>query len=62
MIIGQDMFNPGISMGYFETDRKNTPIAVRLALGWVLSTPLASTSNLFPTCSGLLLNEKPTQS
>ena len=35
---------------YFETNRKNSPIAVRLALGCVLSGPLPSTSSLFSAC------------
>ena len=50
MILCQDMFHCIRQFTYFETDRKNSPIAVRLALGWVLSGPLPSTSSLFSTC------------
>ena len=34
---------------YLEADRSNTPIAVRLPLGWVLSGPLPFTTGLFST-------------
>ena len=50
MILGQDVFHAIRPLEYFETDRKDTPIAVRLPLGWVLSGPLPSTSGLFSTC------------
>ena len=44
MILGQDVFHCIRPLEYFETNRENTPIAVRLPLGWVLSSPLRSTS------------------
>ena len=50
MILGQDVFHSIRPLEYFEADRKNTPIAVRLPLGWVLSGPLPSTSGLVSTC------------
>ena len=51
MILGQDVFHCIRPLEYFEADRPNTPIAVRLPLGWVLSGPLPSTTGLFSTCS-----------
>ena len=50
MILGQDTFPCIHPLEYSETDRKNTPIAVRLPLGWVLSGPLPSNWCLFWTC------------
>ena len=50
MILGQDVFHCIRPLEYFEADRPNTPIAVRLPLGWVLSGPLPSTTGLFSTC------------
>ena len=50
MIFGQDLLHCKRSLEYFETDPKNTPIAVRLTFGWVLSGPLPSASGLFFTC------------
>ena len=50
MILGQDVFHCIRPLEYFEADCPNTPIAVRLPLGWVLSGPLPSTTGLFSTC------------
>ena len=50
MILGQDVFHSIRPFEYFESDRKNSPIAVRIPLGWVLSEPLPSTSGLVSTC------------
>ena len=50
MILGQNVFHCIRTLGCFETDRKNTPIAVRLPLGWVFSGPLSSTLCLISTC------------
>ena len=50
MILGQDAFHAIRPLEYFESDRRNTPVAVRLPLGWVLSGPLPSTTGLFSTC------------
>ena len=50
MILGQDVFHFVRPLEYFDSDRKNTPVAVRLSLGWVSSGPLPSTSGLFWTC------------
>ena len=50
MILGQDVFHSIRPLEYFESDRKNIPIAVRLPLGWVLSGPLPSTTGLVSTC------------
>ena len=40
MILGKDVIHCIRRLECFETDRKNTPIAVRLPLGWVLNGPL----------------------
>ena len=50
MILGQDVFHSIRLLEYFESDRKNSPIAVRIPLGWVLSGPLPSTSRLVSKC------------
>ena len=50
MILGQDVFYAIRPLEYFGTDRANTPIAVRLPLGWVLRGPLPSATGLFSTC------------
>ena len=50
MILGQDLFHCVRPLECFETDLKNTPTAVRLPFGWVLSGPLPSTSGVFSTC------------
>ena len=50
MIFRRDMFHCIRPLEYFETERKNTPIAIRLPLGWVLSGPLPSTLGLSLTC------------
>ena len=50
LILGQDGFHCIRLLEYFETDRRNTPIVVRLPLGWVLSGPLPWTSSLISTC------------
>ena len=50
MILGHDVFHAIRPLEYFESDRANSPIAVRLPLGWVLSGPLPSATGLFSTC------------
>ena len=35
MILGQDVFQTIRPLEYFESDRRNTPVAVRLPLSWV---------------------------
>ena len=50
MILGQDVFNFIRPLEYLDADRKNTPVAVRLPLGWVLSGPLPMTSGFVSTC------------
>ena len=50
MILGQDVIPSIRPLEYFESDQKNSPIAVRISLGWVLSGPLLSTSGLVSTC------------
>ena len=50
MILGQDVFHSIRPLEYFDSDRKKTPVAVRLPLGWVLSGPLPSTSGFYLTC------------
>ena len=48
-ISGQDVFHFIRPLEYFDSDRKNTPVAVRIPLGWVLSGPLPSTSGFYST-------------
>ena len=50
MILGQDVCHCIQPLEYFESDRKNTPRAVRLPLGWVLSGPLPSILGQISTC------------
>ena len=50
MILGQDVFHSIRPLEYFDSDRKDAPVAVRLPLGWVLSGPLPSSSGLYSTC------------
>ena len=51
MILGQDAYKAIRPIEYFvsSTDR-SSPVAVRLPIGWVLSGPLPSTSNLSTSC------------
>ena len=62
MILGQDLFHFIRPLECFDSDRKNTPVAVRLSLGWVLSGPLPSTSGLFSTCFKAVTTNKDTDS
>ena len=50
MILGQDVFHCVRPLAFYETDRKNTPTAVRLPLGRVMRGPLPSTLGLILTC------------
>ena len=56
MILGQDVFHFIRPLKYFDSDRKNTPVAVRLSISWVLSGPLPSTSGFFSTSCLLILS------
>ena len=49
MIPVEELFHVIRPLEYFETNRKDTPIAVRLPLGWILSGQLPSASGLFST-------------
>ena len=51
MILGQDAYEAIRPIEYFvsSTD-KSSPVSVRLPIGWVLSGPLPSTSNLLASC------------
>ena len=51
MILGQDAYGAIRPIEYFvsSTD-KSSPVAVRMPIGWVLSGPLPSTSNLSASC------------
>ena len=62
IILGQEVFHFIRPLEYFDSDRKNTPVAVRLSLGWVLSGPLPSTSGLFSTCFRAVTTNKDTDS
>ena len=58
MILGQDVFHFIQSLEYFDSDRKITPVAVHLSLGWVLSGPQLLTSGLFSTCFKAVTTKK----
>ena len=58
MILGQDVFHLIRPLEYFDSDRKNAPVAVRLPLGWVLSGPLTSCSGLYATCFKAVASNK----
>ena len=42
MILGQDVFHAIKPLEYFQGRNRNTPVAVRMPIGWVLSGPLPS--------------------
>ena len=42
MIVGQDVFHAIKPLEYFQGRNQNTPVAVRMPIGWVLSGPLPS--------------------
>ena len=42
MIFGQDVFHAIKHLEYFQGRNQNTPVAVRMPIGWVLSGPLPS--------------------
>ena len=42
MILGQDIFHAIKPLEYFQGRNQNTPVAVRMPIGWVLSGPLPS--------------------
>ena len=50
MILGQDVYHAIRPLEYFAADKKCSPFAVRLPIGWVLSGPLPSSSGLVSTC------------
>ena len=50
MILGQDVYHAIRSLKYFAADEKCSPFAFRLPIGWVLSDPIPSSSNLVSTC------------
>ena len=58
MILGQDVFHFIRLLEYFDSDRKNTPVAVRLSLGWVLSGPLPRLQGFSQHASKLLPQTK----
>ena len=60
MILGQDVFHSIRPLEYLDSDIKNTPVAVRLPLGWILSGPLPSTTGLISTCFKAVATEKDT--
>ena len=43
MILGQDVFHAIKPLEYFQGRNQNTPVAVRMRIGWVFSGPLPST-------------------
>ena len=62
MILGEDVFHSIRPPEYFDSDRKNDPVAVRLPLGWVLSGPLPSSSGLYSTCFKAVASNKEVES
>ena len=50
MILGQVDYPAIRPIEYFKIDSKSSPLAVRLQLGWVISSPLPSSSGLIFTC------------
>ena len=58
MILGQDVFHSIRPLEYFDSHSKNTPVAVRLPLGWVLSGQLPSSSGLYSTCFKAVASNK----
>ena len=50
MIPGQDVYHAIRALEYFSADEKCSLLAVRLSIGWILSGPLPSSSNLVSTC------------
>ena len=42
MILGQDVFRAIKPLEYYQGGNQNTPVAVRVPIGWVLSDPLPS--------------------
>ena len=50
MILEQDVYHAIRPLEYFSADEKRSPVAVRLPIGWVLSSPLPSSSCLTSTC------------
>ena len=49
-ILGEDAFHLISPLEYFEAELQDTPVVVRLPLGWVLSVLLPSTSGLVSKC------------
>ena len=62
IILSKDVFHFIRPLEYFDSDRKNTPVAVRLSISWVLSGPLPSTSGFFSTCFKAVTTNKDTDS
>ena len=50
MILRQDVYHAIRPLEYFSADEKRSPIAVRLPIGWNLSSPLPSISCISSTC------------
>ena len=57
MILGQDAYHAIRPIEYFETDSKSSPLAVRLPLGWVISSPLRSSPGLISTCFNIVAKQ-----
>ena len=50
MILGQDVYHSIRPLEYFSAEQMRSPFSVRLPIGWALSGPLPSSSNLVCTC------------
>ena len=50
MILGQDVYHAIRPLEYFSADKKCSPFAVHLPIGWVLSVSLPSSWSLVSTC------------
>ena len=50
MILGKDVYNAIRPLDYLAAEKKCSPFAVRLSIGWILSCPLTPSSGLVWTC------------
>ena len=50
VILGQDASAAIRPIEYFDCEQPNTPVAVRLLIGWVLSGPVPSSTYLLSLC------------
>ena len=56
MVLGQNVYHAIRPLEYFSADEKDSPFAVRLPIGWVLSGPLPSSPGLVSQIWSRILN------